>query len=66
MSYSIHDADRATHRKIVVVALLVGVTVSALSLCLHLHAKLPTSEATASLKAGRPLVVGSAVLTVSR
>ena len=66
MSHSIHYADRATHRKIVIVALLASVTVAALSLCLHLYAKSATSEATASLKAGRPLVVGSAVLITSR
>jgi len=65
MSHSIHHADRATHRKIVIVALLASITVAALSLCLHLNAKSATSEATASLKAGRPFIVGSAVLTIS-
>ncbi|MBR0973002.1 MULTISPECIES: hypothetical protein [Bradyrhizobium] len=62
MSHSIHHADRATHRKIVIVALLAAISVTAFTLCVHVYAKPATIEAAL----GRPHIAGSAVLAASR
>ncbi len=43
MNYSIFSADRSTHLKIVIVALVAGIAVAGLGLALHL-----TSDATST------------------
>ncbi len=66
MNHSIYGADRATHLRIVVVALLAAITVTSFGLSLHLYAKDVPTETTAALKAGKPVQVGSATLALPR
>ena len=54
MNHSIHSADRATHLKIVVVALVAGIAVAAFSITARTGADY---EQTAQVvKAGKPVV----------
>lgn len=66
MNHSMYGADRATHLKIVVVALLAAVAVTGFGLSLHLYAKDEPAETTAALKVGKPMQIGSATLALSR
>jgi hypothetical protein len=67
MNHSIYGADRATHLKIVVMALLSAIALTGFGLSLHLYAKnAPTEPTVAAVKAGKPLTIGSAALTISR
>ncbi|WGD56287.1 hypothetical protein QA641_21755 [Bradyrhizobium sp. CB1650] len=60
MNHSIHSADRATHRKIVVVALVAGIAVAALGIAARTNANYSeTAQATHVIKAGKPVVVTS-------
>lgn len=55
MNHSIHSADRATHLKIVVVALVAGIAVAGFALSAHVS---PDYTQTARvLKAGKPVVL---------
>ena len=57
MNHSIHSADRATHLKIVVVALIAGISVAAFGISARTGANY---EQTAHVvKAGKPVVVTS-------
>jgi hypothetical protein len=57
MNHSIHSADRATHLKIVVVALVAGIAVAAFGISARTGANY---EQTAQVvKAGKPVVVTS-------
>jgi hypothetical protein len=53
MNHSIHSADRATHLKIVVVALVAGIAVAGFSLAAHRDSS-DTAQATRVIKAGAP------------
>ncbi len=66
MNHSMYGADRATHLKIVVAALLAAVAVTGFGLSLHLYARDTPVETTAAFKTGKPLMVGSASLALSR
>lgn len=66
MNHSIYGADRATHQKIVVMALLSAIAITSFGLSLHLYAKTTPAETTAALKAGKPLTIGGAALTLYR
>jgi hypothetical protein len=66
MNHSIYGADRATHQRIVVMALLSAIALSSFGLSLHLYAKAAPTETTATLKTGKPLTIGSAAMTLSR
>jgi len=58
MNHSIHSADRATHLKIVVVALVAGVAVTAFGIAAR--STLDDSQTAAQvIKAGKPVVVTS-------
>jgi hypothetical protein len=56
MNHSIHSADRATHRKIVVVALVAGVVVAGLGIFARAHSDYQTAHV---IKAGKPVAVTS-------
>ena len=57
MNHSIHSADRATHLKIVVVALIAGIAVAALGISARTNADYAqTAHVT---KAGKPMTVTS-------
>ncbi|WP_454621129.1 hypothetical protein [Bradyrhizobium cenepequi] len=66
MNHSIYSADRATHLKIVVVALLTAATVAGLGLSLYFRAKTSPAERTAVLTAGKPVAVSSSIVTFAR
>jgi hypothetical protein len=58
MNHSIHSADRATHLKIVVVALVAGIVVAGFGIA----ARTSTSDYTQTarvIKAGKPMAVTS-------
>lgn len=61
MNHSIHSADRATHLKIVVVALVAGIMVAGFGIAVRTSADYSqTAQSTHVIKAGKPVVVTSA------
>jgi hypothetical protein len=64
MNHSIHSADRATHLKVVVLALVSGIAVIGLALSAHVS---PDYGQTAHvLKAGKPLTLTSSDMSAIR
>jgi hypothetical protein len=64
MNHSMHSADRATHLKIVVMALVAGIAVAGFAISTR-----PGSDDTQTarvMKAGKPVVVTSSDTTVVR
>jgi hypothetical protein len=57
MNHSIHSVDRATHLKIVVVALVAGIAVTAVAISAHTNADY--SQTAHVVKAGKPIAVTS-------
>lgn len=58
MNHSIHSADRATHLKIVVVALIAGVAVAGFGIAARTNADYSqAAQSTHVIKAGKPVVV---------
>ena len=57
MNHSIHSADRATHLKIVVIALVAGIVVAGLGISARTNADY--AQATHVIKAGKPTMVTS-------
>jgi hypothetical protein len=67
MNHSIHSADRSTHLKIVVVALVAGIAVAAFGISARSGADLAqTAQSTHVYKAGKPVVVTSSDLSTVR
>ncbi len=61
MNHSIHSADRATHLKIVVVALVAGILVAGFGIAARTNVDYSqTAQTTHIIKAGKPVVVTSA------
>ena len=58
MNHSIHSADRATHLKIVVVALVAGICVAAFGITARTNIDYSQTAAHV-IKAGKPVVVTS-------
>jgi hypothetical protein len=60
MNHSIHSADRATHLKIVVIALVAGIVVAGLGISARTNGDyIQTAQSTHVIKAGKPVVVTS-------
>jgi hypothetical protein len=57
MNHSIHSADRATHLKIVVVALVAGIAVAGLAISARTSSDY--SQTAHVIKAGKPIAVTS-------
>lgn len=66
MNHSIYSADRATHSKIVVVALLVATAVAGLAVSLHTGSRATSVERVVVLKLGKPVLVGGSNIIVAR
>ncbi|MBR0775879.1 hypothetical protein JQ625_13650 [Bradyrhizobium diazoefficiens] len=67
MNHSIHSADRATHLKIVVVALVAGIAVAAFGIAARTNAEYSqTAQSTHVIKAGKPVVVTSSAMSEIR
>jgi hypothetical protein len=64
MNHSIHSADRATHLKIVVLALVAGIAVA--SIGISTRSNTDYSQTAHVIKAGKPLVVTSSDMMVVR
>jgi hypothetical protein len=57
MNHSIHSADRATHLKIVVLALVAGISVAGFGILAR--SNVDDSQTAHVIKAGKPVVVTS-------
>jgi hypothetical protein len=57
MNHSFHSADRATHLKIVVLALVAGISVAAIGIAAR--SNVDYSQTAHIIKAGKPVVVTS-------
>jgi hypothetical protein len=64
MNHSIHSADRTTHLKIVVVALVAGIAVAAFGISARSGSDF--SQTAQVMKAGKPVVVTSSDLSMVR
>jgi len=64
MNHSIHSADRATHLKIVVVALVAGIAVAGFAISTRSHADL--SQTAQVIKAGKTMTITRADNSVIR
>jgi len=64
MNHSIHSADRATHMKIVVVALVAGICVAAFGIVARTN--VDYSQTAHVVKAGKPVVVTSSDTSLVR
>ena len=64
MNHSIHSADRATHMKIVVLALVAGIAVAAFGIAARTN--IDYSQTAHVIKAGKPVVVTSSDTSVVR
>jgi hypothetical protein len=65
MNHSIHSADRATHLKIVVIALVAGIAVASLCVSGRLGAS-DSSQTARVIKAGQPTAFTSSGTTAVR
>jgi hypothetical protein len=66
MNHSIYSADRATHMKIVVVALVAGIAVAGLGISARLTADDGYAQTARIIKAGKPMAVTSSETSVVR
>jgi hypothetical protein len=64
MNHSIHSADRSTHLKIVVVALLAGIAVAGLGI--YARSSSDYAQTAHVVKAGKPVAVTSSDASVVR
>jgi hypothetical protein len=66
MNYSIYSADRTTHLKVVVVALITGVAIAGLGLSSRVNFDAAFTRTAAVAKAGNPLAMSSSDALVTR
>ena len=66
MNHSIYSADRSTHLKIVVVALVAGITVAGLGITARATSDSDLTQTARVLKAGKPVVVTSSDASLVR
>ena len=64
MNHSIYSADRTTHLKIVIVALMVGIAIA--NLAILSRAGSDTSSTASVLRAGKPVAITSSDATITR
>jgi hypothetical protein len=66
MSHSIHSADRATHLKIVIAALTIGIAIVGSVTMIRFNSKPASIETAAVFKAGKPVIVTSSTAPIAR
>jgi len=66
MNHSIYSADRATHLKIVVVALVAGIAVAGFGISARVNSDDSYTQTARVLKAGKPVTVTSSNTSVVR
>jgi hypothetical protein len=64
MNHSIYSADRATHLKIVIMALVIGI--AGIVLCLSFRADIGSTQTAGVVKAGKPVQTTSSDAQVIR
>jgi len=66
MNHSIHSADRSTHLKIVVVALVAGIAVAAFGISARTNSEFTQTAQSHVMKAGKPVVITSSQTSTVR
>jgi hypothetical protein len=66
MNHSIYSADRSTHLKIVVVALIAGIAVAGLSISARTNSDDGYTQTARVIKAGKPVAVTSSGASMVR
>ncbi len=66
MNHSIYSADRSTHLKVVVVALVAGIAVAAVGLSARLSGDDGYAQTARVIKAGKPVTVTSSEASIIR
>jgi hypothetical protein len=66
MNHSIYSADRTTHLKIVVMALVAGIAVAGFGISAHTFSDDGSTQTARVIKAGKPIVVTSSNTSVVR
>jgi hypothetical protein len=66
MNHSIYSADRSTHLKVVVVALVAGIAVAGLGITARLGADDGYTQTARVIKAGKPMAITNAETMVVR
>ncbi len=66
MNHSIYSADRSTHLKVVVVALVAGIVVAGLGILAHTGSDDGYTQTARVIKAGKPVTVTSSNASVVR
>lgn len=66
MNHSIYSADRSTHLKIVVVALVAGIAVAGFSISARTTSDEGYTETARVIKAGKPVAITSATTSTVR
>ncbi|MDX3970983.1 hypothetical protein ACSHT2_22985 [Bradyrhizobium sp. PUT101] len=66
MNHSIYSADRATHSKIVIVALLLAAVVAGGAVSFHADTRTAAVERAAVFKPGKPVVLGGSAAVAVR
>jgi hypothetical protein len=66
MNHSFYSADRSTHLKIVVAALVAGIAVSGLALSSRTNPDQGSHQAAGVIKAGKPVAITSSGASVIR
>jgi hypothetical protein len=64
MNHSIYSADRTTHLKIVIMALVIGI--AGVGLCLSFRADIGSTQSAGIVKAGKPVLTTSSDSKVIR
>jgi hypothetical protein len=66
MNHSIYSADRMTHLKVVVVALIAGIFVAGFGISARVNSDEGYTQTAKVIKAGKPVAVGSSNVSVVR
>jgi hypothetical protein len=66
MNHSIYSADRMTHLKIVVVALIAGVAVAGFGISARINSDEGYTQSARVIKAGKPVTITSSEASVVR
>jgi len=66
MNHSIYSADRSTHLKIVVVALVAGITVAGLGITARTSSDEGLTQTARVIKAGKPIAITSSNVSLVR
>lgn len=66
MNHSIYSADRTTHLKIVIVALVAGISLAGLGIASRVNDMSNTTQSAQVIKVGKPVMNASATSSVIR